>query len=328
MIKYTNYVRALPSAALALSLVGCAAKTAYQGIPVARLTDGQLVEELESAAQGLGIELDRTSYLMAVRPEPAYVLTSSTSTFRGSVNATYNAYVMPAGYGASVYGTASGNVQGTATTRYQYTDVNAAARLGNALGQAISRSRQEAYRRRGLEVLDEYDSRVLARRLQTERVIQEFFDNNPDLQNRRTLVAAVAPWAAADGYTDGRATLNRTKEIIDSLPRGEGLSGTWYGVLAQNTTAADGSKIAFSEFVRLHLEQNEKALTGNGLLGTGEVLELSGEVTGPELTATVANTTSGINVRLTALAAPTQITGEYSGYGAGIRLTGTFTLIR
>jgi hypothetical protein len=328
MMNDLKWAKITLSASLALILVACAATTAYRGIPVATLNDQQLVEELYSAAAGLGIELSRTAYLMAVRPDPAYVLTSSTTTFSGSANARYNAYVMPVGYGASVSGTSSGTVSGAAVTRYQYTDVNAAARLGNAIGQAISRSRQQAYRRRGLEVLDEYQQRVTQRRVEAEHLLQEFFEANPELNTRRTLVAAVAPWAAAEGFVDARATLKRTQEIINDLQRGDGLSGRWYGTLAQTTTTTDGDVIAFSEFVRLDLEQVEEQLSGNGTLGTGELLELSGTVHGTDVAAAVANITSGINVKLTALAAPSQITGEYTGFGAGMHLEGTFTLLR
>lgn len=50
----------------------CAANTTYRGLPVSSLTDDQLLAELQSAATGFGIQFDRTMYLMAVRPEPAY----------------------------------------------------------------------------------------------------------------------------------------------------------------------------------------------------------------------------------------------------------------
>jgi hypothetical protein len=320
--------RALTFGILAISLASCAANTVYQGIPVATLTDEQLIAELESAARGFGIEVNRSMYLMAVRPEPAYVLTSSTTTFSGSANATYNAYVMPVGYGAAVSGSASGTVSGMATTRYQYTDVRAAERLGNALATAISQSRQEAYRRRGLEVMSEYQLRVSMRRLETERIIQEYFAQNPDLQSRRTLVAAVAPWAASEGHPDARATLQRTKDIIESLSRGDGLTGRWYGMFAQTNTTAQGEVFAFSEFVRIDLAQQGTTLTGRGILGTSEIVELTGHVSQRDITAAVANTTSAINVSLTAIAAPSQITGSFTGFGAGVRMEGTFTLLR
>ena len=321
-------VRAGIPVSLAWSLISCGANTLYRGVAVTGLNDEQLVAELVSAAQGLGVEVNRTMYLMAVRPEPAYVLTSSTTTFSGSANATYNAYVMPTGYGATVYGTASGTVSGTSSTQYQYTDTRAAERLGNAIATAISRSRQAAYRRRGQEVIAEYQARVSRRRAETEQVIQEFFAQNPDLQTRRTLVAAVAPWAAAQGIADNRGILQRTKEIIATPPRGDGLTGTWYGTFAQTTTTTQGETFAFSQFVRLGLTQRGNVLVGNGILGTGEVIEFNGEVTRQDITAAVANTTSAINVKLTAVAAPNQITGSFTGSGTDARLEGTFTLLR
>src|SRR5947208_2193014 len=240
MSRLWRQAKELSIALSVVSLTSCAANTVYRGIPVAQLTDDQLIAELESAAQGFGIEFNRTAYLMAVKPEPAYVLTSSTTTFAGSANATYNAYTMPVGYGMAVSGSASGSVSGSATTRYQYTDVNAGARIGNALATAISRSRQESYRRRGLDVIAEYRRRVSVRRLEAERPIQEFFAENPELQHRGILVAAVAPWAASQGVQDSRGILQRTKEIISSLRRGEGLTGTWYGTFAQTNTNAQG----------------------------------------------------------------------------------------
>ena len=73
---------------LVLLLAACAAATTYQGIAATDLSDEQLVEELQSAAAGFGIELDRSMYLMAVRPDPAYVLTSSTHLCRRFVVST------------------------------------------------------------------------------------------------------------------------------------------------------------------------------------------------------------------------------------------------
>lgn len=313
---------------LVSSLSSCAAHTMYRGIPVASLTDEQLVNELESAVRGFGLELDRTLYLTAVRPEPAYVLTSSETSFVGSGSATYNAYVMPMGYGTRVTGSVYGTASGSTTTRYQYTDVRAAERLGNSIAAAISQSRRESYRRRGLEVHAEYQRRVASRRLETERVIEDFFATNPSLQGRRLLVAAAAPWAAAEGGAVGRAVLERAKEIITSLPRGAGLSGTWFGTFAQTNRSPDGDTFSFSEFVRINLTQEGELLGGTGVLGSGDTLELVGRVTDSQISAAVANTTSAINVRMTAVAAATQITGTFTGAGAGVQMKGTFTLLR
>jgi hypothetical protein len=216
----------------------------------------------------------------------------------------------------------------TETTRYEYTDLNGNERLANAIATAVSQSRHEAYRRRALDVIGEYNRRVATRRAETELTIQEFYEQNPELRSRAALVTAVAPWAAAEGGTGGRATLERTKAIIDSLTRGNGLTSTWYGTFAQTTTSPRGETTSFSEFVRVEMKQVGSSLTGRGMLGSGEVIELRGQVSGESLTATVSNTTSGINTRMTALAAPSQVTGTFSGVGAGMRMEGAFTLVR
>jgi hypothetical protein len=315
---------------LVANLYACAATTLHYGIPAPQLTDEQLIEEIGSALHGVGVEFNRTMFLLAVRPEPAYVLTSSTTSFSGSANATVNAYSMPVGYGVATHGQVRGTVTGASTTQYRYTDVNAAARLGNVLAVAISQSRQEAYRKRGLEVWEEYERRVAERRHQTEQLIATFFQRNPDLEQRRLLVAAIAPWAAAEGAEDGAATLEQTKRIIDGLSRdGRGATGLWHGTISQVTRLDDGETIAFSQFARLELvEADDGRVTGAGTLGTGEVIEFDGRISGQRLDAAVANTTSAINVTLTGIVTPSQITAEYEGYGAGQRLTGTAVLLR
>jgi hypothetical protein len=308
--------------------VSCAANTMYRGIPVATLTDEQLVQELQSAAEGYGVALNRSMYLMAIRPEPAYVLTSSTTNLVASANANYNAYVMPNGYGATVTGSAYGTMNGTATTQYQYTDVNASARLGNEIASAITRSRQRAYRQRAMDVLEEFQRRVAERRIQAEQMIREFFARNPDLQARRPLVAVVAPWAAAEGMTDGRAILERTRQLIAELPRGDGLSGRWYGAFTQTNTGPQGQTFSFSQFVRVDFRQQGSSLNGTGSLGSGERIEVSGRVDQQQISAVVANITSAINTRMTALATSSQITGSFTGSAAGGSMQGTFTLVR
>lgn len=106
MSNETATTRGLVLATLVIALGACAAQTRYAGIPVSELSDEQLVEELISAAEGLGIELNKAMHLMAVRPEPAYVLTSDSTTFAGTIGATYKAYSMPVGYGIQTFGRA------------------------------------------------------------------------------------------------------------------------------------------------------------------------------------------------------------------------------
>jgi hypothetical protein len=142
------------------------------------------------------------------------------------------------------------------------------------------------------------------------------------------LVAAVAPWAAAEGYTDGRQTLERSREIIEGLSRGPGLSGTWYGLLSQTTRIDRGQEVAFNQFIRIALVEDDGKLVGKGQLGSGEVIELNGRVNGQQIMGAVANTTSAINVSFAGIAASSQITAEYTGSGAGQRLTGTVVFLR
>jgi hypothetical protein len=328
MRMQTELVRMFLTVALVTSFAGCAAQTKYRGISVANLSDEQLVEELVSAVQGLGMTINRTQYLMAVRPEPAYVLTSSTSTFSGVLNANYNTFSMPVGYGTSTYGNIIGSTYDVSSTQYYYTDVNAGARLGNAIATAISQAQETAYRNRGQEVWSEFQRRVETRRAATERLIQEFFSAHPDLESRRLLVAAVAPWAAAEGSTDGLQTLERSRKIIEGLSRGPGLSGTWYGMLSQTTRTDQDQEVAFNAFMRIKLVEDQGRLVGKGELGSGEVIELNGRVNGQQIRGAVANTTSAINVSFSGIAASSQITAEYEGIGVGQRLTGTVVLLR
>ena len=56
---------------VALLTTGCAT-TAFGDVPAPRLTDEQLVLELEAAAAGVGVQINRAEYLIATRPDPAF----------------------------------------------------------------------------------------------------------------------------------------------------------------------------------------------------------------------------------------------------------------
>src|SRR5690606_19715057 len=132
----------------------------------------------------------------------------------------------------------------------------------------------------------------------------------------------------AEGGANPTTTLDRSAHIVRTLPRGEGSSGTWYGMFSQTTQTQQGETFSFSEFVRLELVEDNGKITGKGSLGSGELIERSGPVSGSTLSGAVANITSAINVGLTAVAAANQITAEFSGSGAGQRMNGTFVLLR
>ena len=309
-------------------LCACAAQTKYGSLSPAELSDEEIAAELTSALNGLGVAANQASYLMAMRPEAAYVLTSTSTTFSGSLGATYNAFSMPVGYGVTTTGTLNGTVSGVSTTQYRYTDANAAARLGNSIAIAINQSRQQRFRQRAIAVWNEYQARSARRRAETQLDINIFFTRYPDLAERRMLVAAVAPWMAAEGPTDGPAMLERARATIQGLKRGTGLNGAWYGMFSQTSKLDNGETVAFSQFVKVDLVQQGSSVRGTGKLGSGELIELTGQADGSRLSMTVANTTSAINVELSAIAASTQITGEFTGSGAGQRISGTVVLLR
>ncbi len=310
------------------AMISCAAPTLHGNLQISALSDFQLIEELTSALTGVGVTTDRAAYLMAIRPEPAYVLTSSSTVFSGTVNTTFNAYAMPVGYGAAVYGSTQGTVTGVASTQYRYADVNATARLANSIAQSIYQAKQKKCRQRAEAVWQEYQGRAARRRQEMELLITSFFDSHPELNSRRMLVAAIAPWVAAEGASDPRNTLEKAGQLATSLRRGEGVTGPWYGMFSQTSRLDNGETVGFSQFVRLELSQIGNHITGKGLLGSGEVIELTGQADGARMTAAVANTTSAINVSLSAVAAPSQITGEFAGAGVGQRIAGTVVLLR
>jgi hypothetical protein len=59
--------------------------TPHKDVPVSGLTDEQLVEELTACAVGIR-SINRTQYLIATRPDPAYVLSSSTTNYFGTIH--------------------------------------------------------------------------------------------------------------------------------------------------------------------------------------------------------------------------------------------------
>lgn len=205
---------------------------------------------------------------------------------------------------------------------------DAAIRAGHLLGAAIAQSQAAAYRDRGLAVLAEFETRRDAREKAATTLLSKFFRDNPELQERERLVAAVVPWAAAE-YSEPRDYLAETKRIVGSVRRGEGIEGQWFGVFTQTSTFPDGSSGSFSQFVRADFGQQGSSIDGTGMIGTGEELEFKGTL-GPfgEIEIVVANTTSAINSRISGLVAADQMTLEFDGAGAGQRVSGTAVLFR
>ena len=81
-------------ALVALCSVGCST-TPYYAVEVSKLTDQQLVDEFAATAQGVGRQVNKAELLIATKPDPLYVLSSSTTTFFGTSNASFSGYAVP-----------------------------------------------------------------------------------------------------------------------------------------------------------------------------------------------------------------------------------------
>jgi hypothetical protein len=293
------------------------------------MTDVQLVEEFQDVCRGLGRSINAVAILIATRPQPAYVLSSSTTNFYGTIHASASVYSMPSATGRAWYGSATGTISGTATTQYHYADKNATARTVNEISTAIHAKRISRYKARGTEVLAEVQRRIDERRLAVEADIKRFFTAHPDLEARRPLFAAVVPWIVpASNDQGGPSILEAARARIESMTRGEGMSGQWYGLFSQETRLSNGETVAFNSFVRLDLVQSGDSVRGKGELGSGEVIDFQATLLQGELKGVVANTTSAINSKVAGIVAENQVTASFTGVGVGQELKGTAILLR
>jgi hypothetical protein len=282
-------------ASLVLCFVGCST-TPYRNIEVSKLSDQQLVDEFAAAAEGVGRQVNKAELLIATKPDPLYVLSSSTTTFFGTSNASFSGYAVPTSYAAYYSGNAYGTSSAIAQTRYTYTDITALAQVVHLVGAAVASVNAEVLRRRGQEVVAEMQRRVEARRVAAQKPIDQFFIDNKALADDKALVTAVLAFIPPQPNTDVSDRLQQAKEVIDRMQRGPGLAGDWYGVFAQVSAMQDGRKFAMNNFLRLRISQDGNKLTGSGELGTGEKILVDCAVNGDEVTGTVTNTSSLLNL--------------------------------
>ncbi|GIK87992.1 MAG: hypothetical protein BroJett026_34730 [Betaproteobacteria bacterium] len=278
-----------------LGVSGCAT-TPYRDIEVTKLTDEQLAEEFTAAARSVGHSIEKAQLLIATRPDPLYVLSSSTTTYFGTSNVAYSGYAIPTRYGGYYTGSAQGTHSGISQSRHYYTDVNALARIVHVVGAATAQVSAEAARRRGQDVAAEMQRRVEARRAQATLPVDKFFAEHKELENAKPLVTAVLAFTPSQGASDGSESLRKAKQVIDSMQRGPDLAGDWYGVFAQISALPDGRKFAMNNFLRLRIAQHGTKLTGSGELGTGEEISIDCEVIDDEVTGTVTNISSPLNL--------------------------------
>ena len=145
-------------------------------------------------------------------------------------------------------------------------------------------------------------------RFERQKVVENFFRENPELKSRSKLIGAILPWVVSQSTSLlPREALNQSKRKALSLYRGDGMTGDWYGVFSQNSTLENGETVSFNQFFRATLLQDGNKITGTGEIGTGEQLEISGTIAAGQFEGVVANTTSAINSRFSGIVADEQV---------------------
>jgi len=260
------------------SLSGCAATKGkmYENIPVAHLTDEQLVQEMEKVYTSLEERYSREELLMALKPDPAYVLTSSYTAWGSAYSVNMITYTMPHGYRPYHVGSF-----GKASTKYSYTDADAFFNSLRTTAQLISQYKIGRLRERGNSVVSEFQTKAEERRKKTEMAIEQFFVRNPDLTTKKTLLAAILPWVASEkNFLSDAEMLDDAGNTVRNLQTSEEFKHTWFGIFSMIDRLPDGKTMASSNFIVTKLRVIGDVLTGEGNLGTGEKFSLQANVTG------------------------------------------------
>jgi hypothetical protein len=255
-------------------LLGCSIKseTIHGNIPVPNLSDEQLIQEMENIYLSLGKRFNKAEFLMAMMPDPAYVLSSSYTTFSGTYSVNMTTYAMPHGYG-------SGTFSGSGITQYQYTDANTSIRGLILVAQLVNESKIRRLQERGYGIVVEFRRRAEEKRKNIEMAIEQFFIKNPDLRFKKTLLAAILPWVASEKtFKSDTEMLEYAGNIARGLRTSKKLLNTWFGTFSQIDRFPDGTTQAFSNFVFINQRVIGNVLTGRGTVGTGETVSLQANI--------------------------------------------------
>ena len=308
-------------------LLGCSIKneTIYGDIPVPSLTDEQLIQEMESIYISLGKKFNKAAFLMAMMPDPAYVLSSSYTTFSGTYSVNMTTYTMPHGY--RTHG--SGMFSGSGITQYQYTDANASIRAVILVTQLVNESKIRRLQERGYSIVVEFRRRVEEKRKNIAIAIEQFFVKNPDLRFKKTLLAAILPWVASDKtFKSDTEMLEYAGDIARGLRTSKKLLNTWFGTLSQIDRLPDGTRQAFSNFVVVNQHVTGNILTGRGTVGTGESVSLQANIKDGKWKGVITNETAGASFECEGVMTDVEFTASYKGYAWGRYLEGTAVLLR
>lgn len=305
-------------------LLGCSIKkeTIYGDIPVPNLSDEQLIQEMESIYISLGKRFNKAEFLMAMMPDPAYVLTSSYTTFSGTYSVNMTTYAMPQGYRL-------GTFSGSGITQYQYTDANASIRGLILIAQLVNESKIQRLQERGYSIVVEFRKRAEEKRKNIEMEIEQFFIRNPDISDRKTLLAAILPWVAAvKTFESDIEMLNFAGNIVRNLRASKESLNMWFGTFSQITRFPNGTTMAGSDFIYVKAQVVGNVLSGEGTLGSREIVSLQATIKDGKWKGVVTNETHGVSFECEGTMTDTEFTASYWGSAFGRHLEGTVVLLR
>jgi hypothetical protein len=171
--------------------------------------------------------------------------------------------------------------------------------------------------------------RIEAKRVAAQQPVDRFFAQNQSLAQDKALITAVLAWVPADPSALPGDDLKRAKAVVESMKRGPGAGGEWYGVFTSISKLPDGRRFALNNFVRLSLIQDGEKITGVGELGTREQLQIDCRIDGDKIRGTVTNPGAGIVVTVSGTKTERdKVTLEFSGGRSQLEQSGTVALFR
>jgi hypothetical protein len=321
-------------AALAIALAsGVACSSVRDDGDVGSLSDRELVDALEAVSRANGATVDRVALLAALKPQPAYVLSSSTATLFGTVPASYAVYSLPTTTVDAVYGDRFDQLLEPGRTTYHHLDCGALSRLLTDASITVRHQPLCRLRSRGAALIAEVTTRIERRRAPVEDALDDFFATHPDLSSKRMLLASVLAWGvgnapAGDDGSDSRRALESAAQTIASLPRGRGLAGPWYGAVAHVIEVGGGDAVALNSFLRVDLTQQGTALRGRGVLGSGEAMALAATLEGDCLKGVAVNKTGSVSTRIEGRVRADRVVFRFAEVGDDAGLKGFAVLVR
>lgn len=212
---------------LAAALSGCVS-TPFKGIPAAALTDDQLITELSSVYQQLGMSTASLSQLRLMMPAPD---------IRVRANSFTNIYLNTQVVGDTAYTTGTA----TTTTTYSAYDANDINRSMNQIAQNIQLARMNELNGRRFQLDFEARRRVERHRQQEMELasaLQNFFSEHPSLRTETDLLQRILPWEEGATYRDTLQRLGFEAETVLAARASGTMTGRWYGVLQIPTASS------------------------------------------------------------------------------------------